>query len=161
MNATTQALQPQPNVSSDELTHQLATEMATGLYSIADVGEKFGLSASKLKRIAKSPHFKRIYAEAKALWDSDGNVQERVRRKSALLLEDSILPMYSIIHNNELAPAARIEAFAKLRSTADMEPTKGGDGTVKENFTLNINIGGEEQVFTIDGTALDVDEEPC
>lgn len=159
VSAQQMTAQKPPSVASESLSHQLAIEMATGLYSLDDLVIKFDISKTQIKRIGRDPHFKRVFAEAKALWNSDGNVQERVRRKSALLLEDSILPIYSIIQDASLAPGPRIDAFAKLRSTADMEPTKGGDGAVKESFTLNIMMGADSKSVTIDSETLEVEGE--
>jgi len=149
-----------PSVSPELVTHQLAYDLATGLYEPDDLVAKYEVSKAQFKRILKDSHFRRMYAEAKTLWNGSQNTQERIRQKSALLLEDSILPLYSIIHNATLAPAARIDAFAKLQSIADMQPTKGGDGAVKESFTLNIHMpNGNEQQFVIEGEVLETAED--
>jgi hypothetical protein len=145
----------QPSVPSEVITHQLACELATGLYNNQDILDKFELTVAQLKRICKSPQFRLKYQEAKAVWESSDNVQQRIRQKSALLLEDSVLPLYSIIHNTNLAPAARTDAFSKLMAIADMQPSKDSGKVMGDKFTLNITIGDEKQSITIEPGEVD------
>ncbi len=144
------------SVISSQASYYLAAELAAQLYTIPDILERFELSKSQLKKITKDPHFREIYVEAKALWNGSGNVKERIRKKAALLLEDSIMPIYTIIHDGNVTPPARIEAFAKLVAIADMQPTKqDGNNTGGEKFTLNITFGDEKKTVVIEGAACD------
>lgn len=141
---------PQGTVGTVTLTHTLAAELASGLMSTQEILDEFNLSPQQLKQIISDPHFKAMYQEAKAIWAGTGNVRERIRAKAALLLEDSLLPLYGIIHNHEQTSAARIEAFAKLMSVSDMVPSRAGSGgPVGEKFNLTINIGDDRQTVTI------------
>ena len=149
------------SVPSEKITYTLAAELAAKLYSVPEIMERFGLNKNQLTRIVTDPHFKEVYAEAKALWNGSDNLRERIRKKAGLLLEDSILPLYSIIHNTELAPAARIDAFSKLVNIADMNATKGGGeggNSGGEGFKLNITIGDTGQTVTIEGESSQDDD---
>jgi len=127
----------------------LAQELAAGLTDTKDILEKFGLTKAQLTRIVNDPHFVELYKNAKKVWNGMDNVQDRIRAKSMHLLEDSILPLYSIIHNADMTPASRIEAFAKLMRIADMEPKKDENKT-GDRFTVTINIPGEEKPVVIE-----------
>ena len=144
-NITHLPIKPKSSVPSSAASARLAQELAAGLTDPEDLLERFGLSKSQFRRITKSTAFRKMYKRAKEVWDDIDNTEERIRTKSLYLLEDSILPLYGIIHNADLAPAARIEAFAKLMKISNMEPKKEGEGS-GSNFTVTINIPGEEKV---------------
>ncbi len=156
----TQQLTPPPasvpaSVLSEQASYYLAAELAAQLYTVPDILKRFELTKSQLKKITKDPHFRELFAEAKALWNGSGNVKERIRKKAALLLEDSIMPIYSIIHDVNVTPPARIEAFAKLVAIADMQPTKqDGSGNTSDKFVLNITFGNEKKTVVIDSTTV-------
>jgi hypothetical protein len=137
-------------VETNSVTHALAAELAAGLMSKEEIMSRFGLTKPQLAKIVKDQHFRTLYKEAKAIWGGTGNVKERIRAKAALLLEDSLLPLYAMIHNLDCSPTARIEAFTKLMVVSDMQPQKGADAEGKEGFTLNISFGGQKKSVTID-----------
>jgi len=143
------------SVASSAVTNQLAIELAAGLYSMPQIMEKFGLSKTQMLKIAGTAQFKAMFQEAKALWEKSSNVKQRTRLKAALLLEDSVLPLFSLIHNGDISPGARIDAFAKLMAVADMQPSKdSGSIGGGEGFKLNIIIGGDvEQSVVIEGAS--------
>lgn len=153
------AVQKPASVATEVITHKLAGEMASGLLSTPEILTRFDLSVAQLKLIAKDERFKKMFWEAKAIWNGSENVQERIRQKSALLLEDSLMPLYKVIHDLNVAPGARIDAFARLQSIANMQPSKEGDGTKKEAFILNITMGETEKTITIDAESRYDDEE--
>ena len=143
------------SVASKAVSNQLAIELAAGLYSTQQIMEKFDLNKNQLLKITTTPQFRAMFTEAKVLWEKSENVKERTRLKAALLLEDSVIPLFSLIHNVDISPGARIDAFAKLMALADMNPSKdGGSAGTGEGFKLNITIGGEvEQSVLIEGIA--------
>jgi len=141
------------SVPHEKVTYTLAAELAAKLYSVPEIMERFGLNKNQFTRIITDEHFQEVYREAKSIWSGTDNIKERIRKKAGLLLEDSILPVYSIIHNKELAPAARLDGFAKLVEIADMKATPGNSavGPAGEGFKLNITIGDTGQTVTIEG----------
>lgn len=147
---------PNSSVPSYKASARLAQELAAGLSDPKDILERFGLTKAQLQRIVQDKHFKELYGEAKRVWNSMDNVEERIRAKSMYLLEDSILPLYSIIHNNDLQPAARIDAFSKLMKISDMEPKKDVDNS-GNTFTVTINVPGEDKPVIIEHVPNDQD----
>lgn len=161
MASSSQAMHKQlSSVASSRVTNELAIELAAGLYDTAQILERFNLNKNQLLKITADPHFRTLFQEAKVLWEKSSNVKERTRLKAALLLEDSVLPLFSIIHNVDLSPGARIDAFAKLMAVADMQPSRdGGSAATGEGFKLNITIGGEvEQSVLIEGISNQEDD---
>lgn len=158
--ATKEVSVPKPtSVATEVITHRLAGEMASGLLPVSEILTRFELTSAQLKVIAKDERFRKMFWEAKAIWNGTENVQERIRQKSALLLEDSLMPLYKIIHDLNLAPAARIDAFARLQSIANMQPSREGDGTPRESFILNVTIGDDKKTVLIDAESTYSDDD--
>jgi hypothetical protein len=134
------------SASTTDVSHQLATELAAGLTPLPEILKRFSLTPAKLKQLVADPHFQLLYAEAKAVWHGDANVRERVRAKAQALVEDSLLPVYGIIHNPDMAPATRLDGFSKLAKIADLEPRRDNDAGGGSSFQLTINIPGEKEV---------------
>ncbi len=141
---------PDTPTATTDVSYELAAELAANLYTTEQVLDRFELEPDQLKHILRTPHFKEVYRNAKIIWCGTDNVKERIRAKSALLLEDSILPIYALIHNESLPAPARIEAFAKLVAIADMQPTRQDAAPSADRFVLNISVGEEHQKVVID-----------
>ena len=134
---------PNPiDVPVENLMNKLAAELAAGLSPTKDIAKRYMLTVSQLARLMKDTQFRAMYKEAKTLWESDTNSRQRIRVKAAMALEDSILPIYSIIHNENSPPPAKIDAFKQLAVLADAVPRadKGG-GQLGDKFSVTINLG--------------------
>jgi hypothetical protein len=139
---------------------RLAWEIAAEITPVPDILARYGITPAEFKNKLKDPMFRVAIREAKSIWKSDLNVQQRIRMKAAFLVEDSILDVFAIIKNENHPAAARLEAFEKLIKTADMSPKAGkGDNSTAGAFKIVINLGDApaEQV-TIDGRAIEQSE---
>jgi hypothetical protein len=83
--------------------------------------------------------FRSAYQEAKRLWSSDLNVQERIRLKAAYMLEDSLPDLFKIIKDDSQPGAAKLEAIEKLGKLSQVMVQKGP--TQGERHTIVINVG--------------------
>ena len=135
---------------------QLALELIAKLEPIQNVLIRHNLTEPELKKLLKEPAFKQQIKEAKQYWDSPSNLRERVQAKTGMLIEDSVMEMYTLIHDSDLNPAARLDAFKTLARMANMEdPQKKevaqlrqtGEGASKDKrVMISINLGGEDSV---------------
>src|SRR5271166_2741875 len=101
---------------------RLAWELAAEITPVPVLLTRYGISLPDFKQKLKDPMFRQAIREAKSIWKSDMNVQQRIRVKAAFLVEDSILDIFAIIKNESQPAAAKLEAFEKLLKTADMIP---------------------------------------
>ena len=142
------------NVEHKQITNALAMELAAQLTDLPDILERYSLSKAQLKRILKDAEFRVMYAQAKARWGSNANATERVISKSTLLVEDSLLEIYGILHDEKSGPAAKISAFNALVELSDAAPRKQAAKAPEagEKFSITINLSGGAQKFDIDNT---------
>jgi len=143
------------------ITHtdgRLAWEIAAEISPVPDILKKFGMSPQEFKNKLKDPMFRTAIREAKSLWKSDLNVQQRIKLKASFLVEDSLLDIFKLIKNENSAATAKLEAFEKLMRAGDLVPRSGakGDGAVAAGFKISINLGNTPaERMTINATAIE------
>lgn len=130
--------------------------MASQLISTKDILAKYEITQAQLKTILKTDEFKAYYKEAKLAWESDPKA--RVRAKAQAAVEDGLLPVHTILHDAQMTPQARLEAFKQLTSLADLGPKKdmaGGAGAV----SIVINVPHKNEPVEINAQAIEHDDE--
>lgn len=130
---------------------RLAVELAIQLRPVAELLVHYNLSRTGLAKKLKDPMFRDMVKQAKALWNSDLSVKERIRLKSQVLVEDSILEIFSILHNRDNAIPARLDAFKQLARVAEVDQPERGKGDTGSRFTVSINLGDTIQPVVIEG----------
>ena len=130
---------------------RLAVELALKLRPIADLLNVYGLSRSSLANKIRDPMFGSMVKQARTLWKSDLSVKERIRIKSQILIEDSILEVFSILHNKDNAIPARLDAFKQLARVAEVDQPERGKGDTGSRFTVSINLGDTIEPVIIEG----------
>jgi hypothetical protein len=79
------------------------------------------------------------------------SVKERIRLKSQVLVEDSILEIFSIIHNKDNAIPARLDAFKQLARVAEVDAPDRSNADTGSRFTVSINLGETYKPVVIEG----------
>lgn len=130
---------------------RLAVELAVQLRPTSEILQTYGISRQDLIRKFKDPMFKDMVKQAKSLWKSDLSVKERIRLKSQVLVEDSLLEIFSMIHNPENALPAKLDAFKQLARVAEVEQPDRKQGDTGTRFTVAINLGSPEERVVING----------
>ena len=134
---------------------RLIWDLVSKIRAPADVLRHYGLTAAQFAAKAQSPIFKNAYQEAERVWNSDMNIQTRVRLKAAFLLEDTLVPLHRIATNSNMPVRARLEAIEQLTkiSTVSNVPKEVGAGGEKHNIV--INIGGDRPPIKITAETKD------
>jgi hypothetical protein len=129
---------------------RLAWEIAANIAPLPDILRRWTLTYDDLKKKLRDPLFRSLVKETKAIWKSELNTKERIRVKAQLLVEDSLLDVYSIVGDKAMHANARIDAFEKLAKIGDLTaPDKAQ--TSGERVTININLGDSTQPMKIVG----------
>lgn len=155
---------PIPEIGGEHAISQtdgrIAWELAAEITPVPDILVRYGITAHDFKKKLSDPMFRQAIREAKSIWKSDLNVQQRIRMKAAFLVEDSILDVFAIVKNESQGATARLDAFKKLLETADIMPTKQvGNASTAGAFRINIMLGDSPaQTVTIDGTTISQDQ---
>lgn len=130
---------------------RLAVEVAVKIRPIAEILNTYSISRSDLVRKLKDPMFRDMVRQAKTIWNSDLSIKERIRLKSQVLVEDSLLAVFSIVHNNENAVPAKLDAFKQLARVAEVDSPERGKGDSGSRFTVSINLGNQTAPVIIEG----------
>lgn len=121
---------------------QIAQELAQRIEPKETILRKYDISPGEWDVIRKTQYFRELLREATEEWNSPASADDRIRLKSKKALEDSIVTLYEIAHNERNPPKARIDAVERMSRMSGIErqaetPKGGGAG----GFSININIG--------------------
>lgn len=130
---------------------RLAVEIAVQLRPVPEILKQYAISRKDLVRKLKDPMFRDMVKQAKSLWNSDLSVKERIRLKSQILVEDSILEIFSILHNRDNAIPARLDAFKQLARVAEVDAPDRSNADTGSRFTVSINLGEKIAPVVIEG----------
>ncbi|NJN00166.1 MAG: hypothetical protein HC793_00310 [Aquincola sp.] len=106
------------------LKPQIVAELAAGLSTAADVRQRYGISPTQWKQLAKNQLFRSMLAEALTRWRGDTNTSQRITLKAEMILEDAIPAYDKMIHDPLLSSQARIDAGKLLAALAGPHKTK-------------------------------------
>jgi|LakMenEpi03Aug12_release.lakeMendotaPanAssembly.Ray.scaffolds.fasta_scaffold301849_2 hypothetical protein len=154
---TQQAVSTQ--VFDDALLIKLARELAIELNDIETILQHNQIDIETWNRIKDNPRFKSYYEQERSQWHSALNTNERVKVKSASIVEEFLLPAYTALNDPKEALNSKIELFKHISRLAGMGVTGANvAGEVGEKFSVTINIGKGELKFEkekiIEGEAL-------
>lgn len=129
---------------------RLAVELAVQIRPVADLLVHYNLTRSELVTKLKDGMFRDMVKQANALWHSDLNIKERIRLKSQVLVEDSLISIFQIIHDANNAIPAKLDAFKQLTRVAEVDSPERKQGATGDRFTVHINLGDTIAPIVID-----------
>lgn len=134
------------------------TDMAQGIQHIETICARYGFinRAVLYHFIDNNPAVARLIQQHKAAYDSDDNVERRIRLKAGLSVEATIHHMFNIIRADATPVSQKIDCFHKLLRAAGTDgappAARAGDmaGGGGPSFTLNFiwSDGSRENVLT-------------
>jgi hypothetical protein len=141
----TEIATPDARVQVDLAT--LAREVAVDLYSIEDILKRHRITPEQWDRINKHPGFQAMLAGQVQAWHSALNTHERVKLKSAIIVEEWLEEANRRIHDPKENLPAKTEVVKQLGRFAEMGLTnakvEGGSG---EKFSVTINLGNDAKL---------------
>lgn len=129
---------------------RLVWELVANISPPAQILARHGLTGAEFKAKMKDKMFVAAYKEAKQAWEADLNVQQRIKLKAGLLLEDSLQDLFIMIKDPQQSASNKLEAtkqLGQLSQTINPRQNAGGEGSA---FKLTINLG-ERKGVTLDG----------
>lgn len=134
---------------------RLVWELVANISPPAEILKRHGLTVQDFAAKKRDAMFIAAYKEAKSVWNSDLNVQQRIKFKAGLLVEDSLQDLFVIIKNPEMSAQLKIDAHKQLSALAGATGNKQQGGEGGSGFKLTINLGSSSaKSVTIDGHAL-------
>ena len=132
---------------------RLAVELAAQIRELPDILNTYNLSRSELAVKLREPMFRDMVKQAKQLWSSDLNIKERIRLKSQVLVEDSLMSIFQVVHGPDNAIPAKLDAFKQLARVAEVDAPDRSHADTGSRFTVSINLGNPEENVIIEGEA--------
>lgn len=149
---------PQPlDLGKDIHVIKLAREVAIDHYPLNEVLDRYGVSTEDWEALQEYPRFQELLAFEKQQWHGALNTNQRVRLKSATLIEEFMEKGDAYLHDKETTFNSKIEFVKLLGKFAGLDapaPTVGP--AVGGRVTININMGSKEVAYDGQPDTIDV-----
>ena len=128
--------------NSDIDVVRLAREIAMDIVPLADILKQYSISDETWSELQRNSKFKMLLSLEVEAWSTALNTHERVKMKSASMLEEFLPELYRRMHDAEEAFPAVIEAGKTLARMAGIGNERNDIGaSIGERFVINISMG--------------------
>lgn len=134
-----------PELDVHRLT-ELARALAVNLQPEEEILTRFGITAEDLVRLRKNEFFKNALENFTQEWNSPLTTTQRMKIKSAMILEDSLPTLAQRMVDNQEPLRDSIEAAKLFAKMGDIGEQKNGVAS-GERVSITINIGTEKLTF--------------
>ena len=146
------------NPAINDVDSRLALELAMEISDVKEILERNDITSEELRGKIATPEFRSMVKDFKSWWKSDLSVKERIRLKSMVLVEDSLLELYSIFQDKNNGVNGRMDAFKSLAKVATVDTPDKEGASAGERVHISINIPGTEKAITYDAEVLTQDD---
>jgi hypothetical protein len=136
---------------------RLATDLAMEVRTPAETFAEWGLGLPgqdpRTDALMDNTAFAEIYEQIQREWDGVKGTNQRIKLKSALIVEETLPAVYKMIMAEDGDHKLRLEAFRQLSKMSGVEDdAKKGDSS-GERFVVNIRIGETVHAISTDEDA--------
>ena len=132
-------------LSFHSLSAQIATELAAGLSSEETLRKRFAYTEKDWEALLASPVFRRMREEAETKLSGPLNAKQRIRLKASIAFEESVATIYRMVHDRDMAGAARMEAAKLLAKVSEVDRgDEDSGGPASSGFSITINLGDQQ-----------------
>lgn len=148
MNAMPKSIEKtvHPAVLEEHILRSLATELARDIHEADEILERFDISPEAYAHLAKTRAFQDMLAQASKEWGAVNNTTERVKLKSAALIEEALPEMFLELTNKENTLTSRADLFGRIAKLGGLGEAAKADPDKGERFVISINIGADKPV---------------
>lgn len=130
---------------ADTARMRLIQDIASGIYPYDELAERYGLGTQTrlLDYLRANPAVVKRIKALKAINDSDGSIQDRLRLKAAHVLEEALPSISAMITNPAMPAERRLEAYKACQKQAgvDSAPASAAAATGTQ-FNLVMQFAG-------------------
>jgi hypothetical protein len=129
----------------DVILVKLSREIAMDVNSVADILKRYAIGDEQWDKIQNSARFAQLLRNAVEEWESALNTHERVKIKSATMIEVWLEHANSLLHKETESITGKTELAKFIGRLADMGLTNAKvDGAMGEKFSITINLGADQ-----------------
>ena len=125
------------------VTTALAMELAAELAAPTEVFARHGFDEDEARKLCADPAFARIVKQAKAEWNADTNVKDRIQLKAQMALEELLIPTFALAKDPRVPPPSRTDAVKLFERLSGVTKSVEEGGSGGPRFILSINVGGD------------------
>ena len=131
--------------NSDITLVKLAREIAMDIQPLATILKQYSISDQTWAELQTNSKFNMLLSSEVEAWQTALNTHERVKMKSAAMLEEWLPDLYLRMHDAEEAMPAVIEAGKMLARIAGLGMPTDVQGAIGERFVINISMGPQAE----------------
>lgn len=131
---------------SDINVVKLAREIAMDIHPIETILKLYSITPENWLALQRNQKFIQLLSSQTEEWNAATNTHERVRAKSAAMLEEWLPELNNRMHDHEIALPAKIEAGKMLGRMAGIGVPNVEGGGGGERFTVTINLGEDHKL---------------
>jgi hypothetical protein len=125
---------------------KLARELAMDIHPLETILKQYSISDQTWAHLQQNSKFQQLLSSQIEEWNGAMNTHERVRAKSAAMLEEWLPELNNRIHDRLEALPAKVEAGKMLTRMAGIGVSAGEGGAGGERFTVTINLGEDHKL---------------
>lgn len=133
-------------IDDDVLFVQLAREIAMDVSDLESILDRYHVTDKQWDTIQRNPRFDALLKSAIVEWQSAINTEQRIKVKSAVLIEEWLSEANSRIHDRTESLAAKVELAKFLSRLASLGLTGAHAEGGGEKFSLTINLGADSSI---------------
>jgi hypothetical protein len=135
--------------NSDIAMVKLAREIAMDIQPLELILKQYAISDETWTQLQRNTKFQMLLSSEVEAWQTALNTHERVKMKSAAMLEEWLPELNTRMHDHEEALPAVIEAGKMLARIAGLGvPGDVTAGNIGERFVINISMGDRVEPVT-------------
>lgn len=142
--------------NSDIAMVRLAREIAMDIHPIETILKQYSISDEAWSQLQRSTRFTTLLSTEVEAWQTALNTHERVKMKSAAMLEEWLPELYRRMHNDDEAMPAVIEAGKMLSRIAGLGLSNELTAAIGERFSITINMGPAIETYIKDVTPTEM-----
>ncbi|MGZ5165212.1 MAG: hypothetical protein ACXWCQ_32295 [Burkholderiales bacterium] len=130
---------------TEDVILALAREIAMNVNNLETILEAHRIPHETWRILSEDPKFNRLLQSQVIAWESATNSQERLKVKSAALIEAWLEKANSYLHNGELT-APKVELAKFVARLAGVGLDRAGIDGGGERFAITINLGADSKL---------------
>lgn len=138
--------QPTNTFVRDALYVRLAREIAADILPLDKILANHGLDTDEWNIIRSSPHFQQLLTSEIEAWNSAGNTHERVKLKSAAMIEEVLPEVYARVHDKAENLNHKAELLKWLKDLSGMGVRNASVAGTGERLSITINLGADQKL---------------
>lgn len=126
---------------------KMVREIVMDIRPIEDILQEYNVSPNNFTRLKENPEFIQLFESVSTEWNSALNTPERIRIKSAAMIEEWMPEAFGQLHNGKETLTSRVKLAELFTNIAGIKPTNEGNENGSNNgISININLGDDKKL---------------